>query len=88
MYDPFESRSLNVSGPAIDLMPVVPSDGIDLPSVAIALYVESGGTVSFVSQAGQTRSINLPDHAILPVGVRRVNNTGTSASGVHAFMIG
>lgn len=88
MYDPFEGRALSLAGPAVDLLPVSPADATDLPSVAIALYVEGGGTLSFVSRAGQTRTVTLPDHAILPVAARQVNATGTTATGVHAFIVG
>lgn len=88
MTDPFKNRAPNLNGPATDIWPVTPSDVADLPSVALALYVESGGAVSFVSQSGQTRVVALADNAILPVGMRRVNATGTTASGIHAFVVG
>ena len=88
MFDPFEDRTPSAQGPANDLAPVTPSDSTDLPSVAIALYVETGGALSFVSQAGESRTVALADFAILPVGVRRVMATGTTAASIHAFVVG
>ncbi|KPN61609.1 hypothetical protein XMM379_002776 [Aliiroseovarius sp. xm-m-379] len=88
MSDPFKSRSPGLNGPATDLLPVVPSDSVDLDTVAIALLVETGGTVSFVTQSGAVRTVTLGDQTILPVGTRRVNATGTTASGIHAFIVG
>lgn len=88
MSDPFKNRAPSLNGPANDLLPVTPSDVTDLPSVALALYVETGGAVNFISQTGQQRSVSVGDNAILPVGTRRVNATGTSASGIHAFIVG
>lgn len=87
MTDPFENRTLNLNGPARDILPVAPSDTIDLPSVALALYVETAGDVTFITQAGEVRTLRLTDFSILPVGTRRVNATGTTASGIHAFVV-
>lgn len=87
MNDPFKERSYSLSGPATDIRPVTPSDSADLPSVAIALYVESAGTVAFVTQAGESRLVNLPDFSFLPVGTRQVLASGTTASGIHALTV-
>ena len=87
MTNPFENRATSLSGPATDLMPVTPNDATDLTSVAVSLYVETGGTVAFVSVAGQSRTVTLPDNAILPVGISRVLATGTTAAGIHAFVV-
>ncbi len=88
MNDPFKNRSPNLSGPATDIIPITPADGTDLPTVCVALYIETGGTLAVVTQAGESRSITLGDRSILPVGVRRVEATGTSASGIHGFVVG
>lgn len=85
--NPFENRSLALSGPATDALPVAPDDGADLPHVAVGLYVETGGTIGFVSVAGQTRTVAVADFSILPVGVRRVHATGTTATGIHALVL-
>ena len=88
MQDPFKSRVPNLNGPATDLLPVVPSDALDLPAVAVALFVETAGSLSFVAQSGETRSDNMTDFSILPVGTRRVLASGTTATGIHAFVVG
>ena len=87
MTNPFAGRASSLQGPAADIQPVIPNDSTDLPSVALALYVENGGTVSIVTVKGQSRTVELPDFTILPVGVRRVKATGTTASGIHAMVI-
>jgi hypothetical protein len=87
MHNPFENRVLSLDGPAKDIVPVTPSDSTDLPDVSTALYVETGGTVNILTAAGETRSISLADYSFLPVGVRRVNATGTTAAGIHALVI-
>lgn len=85
--NPFEHRIQALSGPATDALPVIPDDSTDLGHVAIGLYTETGGTVSMVTVTGETRSIAVADFSVLPVGVRRVNATGTTASGLHALVL-
>ena len=51
MINPFTNRAGSLQGPATDIQPVSPNDQEDLPVTAIALYVETGGTVSFVTVA-------------------------------------
>jgi hypothetical protein len=85
--NPFASRALSLSGPATDIVPVTPNDSADLADVAVALYAEVGGTISFVTARGGARSVALADYALLPVGVARVMATGTTATGIHALVI-
>lgn len=84
--DPFKNRVTALSGPARDAMPVAPNDTTDLSSVALGLYVETGGSLSIVTVSGETRSLTVADFSILPVGVRRVRATGTTATGIHALV--
>ena len=87
MTNPFSNRVPSLNGPASDMAPVTPSDVTDLPQVAVALYVETGGTLAFTSITGDTRTVAVGDFAILPVGALRVLATGTTATGVHAFTV-
>lgn len=88
MTNPYGGRAVPLSGPANDLMPVQPDDGADLPSTALALYVETGGVVVVDTVAGDApRSVTVGDRALLPVSVRRVRASGTTASGLHALVI-
>lgn len=87
MPNPFDSREASLSGPAHDILPVTPSDSVDLIHVALALYVQTGGNLAIVTEAGTTRTVAVADFSILPVGVRRVNLTGTTATGIHALVL-
>ena len=87
MTNPFASRTPPLSGPATDIVPVTPDDSTELAHVALALYVETGGSLSLVTLHGQSRQVLVADHAILPVACRRVNATGTTASGIHAMVL-
>lgn len=85
--NPFDHRTHSVSGPATDALPISPDDANDLPMVAIALYVESGGTVVIDTVAGETRTIAVADFSILPLGTRRIRLSGTTAAGIHALVL-
>lgn len=85
--NPFAHRARSIHGPATDALPVTPDDATDLPMVAIALYVETGGTLVIDTVAGETRTIAVADFSILPLGTRRVRATGTTASGIHALVL-
>ncbi|MFN4130116.1 MAG: hypothetical protein ACK4GC_09910 [Paracoccaceae bacterium] len=87
MTNPFQSRSADLGGPATDILPVTPNDSVDLVHVALALYVERGGVISFVTERSQSRVVEVADYTILPVATRRVNATGTTAAGIHALVI-
>lgn len=87
MANPFQNRALSISGPATDISPVVPDDVADLSEIAIAIYVEGGGAISFTTVSGQSRSVQVTDYSLLPVGVKRVNATGTTATGIHALVL-
>jgi len=87
MPNPFETRSTSLSGPGTDYVPVTPDDQAEFADTAVALFVETGGAVAFVSQAGQDRVVQLPDYGFLACGVRRVKATGTTAVGIHAIIV-
>ena len=69
--DPFSSRMTSASGPGRDYVPVTPSDATPLTTPAIALYVETGGVVSFVSATGATRTVAVSDYGWVLCGVRQ-----------------
>ncbi|MCV6823115.1 MULTISPECIES: spike base protein, RCAP_Rcc01079 family [Halocynthiibacter] len=87
MHNPFENRQPNLNGPSTDLVPVAPNDTTDLSSVALALYIETGGTLVILTEKEETRTVKVSDFMTLPTGVRRVFATGTTASGIHAFVV-
>lgn len=90
MGNPFQDRQVPFGGPSADLVPVVASNDTDLPDVALALYIETGGTLCFTSAAGEDRVVVVPDFHTMACGVQRVlvssGVSTTSASGIHAYV--
>ena len=87
MSNPFASRATTIAGPGIDYAPVTPNDSADLADVAIALYIEGAGDVTFVSLKGEERTVAVSDFGWILCGVARVLDTGTTATGIHAVVI-
>lgn len=66
---------------------ITPSDSVDLPSVTRGVYVGGDGNVVAVSEAGVAVTFaNASAGAILPIRARRINATGTTATGLVALI--
>ena len=52
MTDFFNGRTPSLSGPATDIVPVQPDDQTDLAQGAVALYVETGGSLRLTTVRG------------------------------------
>lgn len=88
MANPYSGRAVPIGGPATDIVPVTPDDAADLPHHALALYVETGGAVAIETISGDApRIVAMADVSLLPVGVRRVRASGTTATGIHALVL-
>ena len=88
MTNPFAAHLSALSGPARDIVPIVPDDNVELPHVAVSLYVEAGGTIRFEAVAGGERTLDAASFSLLPVGVRKVFATGTDvAVKLHALVL-
>jgi hypothetical protein len=79
-------RAPSASAPARRLWTVTPDDDADLPAVAKALYLATGGDLRILA-AGDATPVTLADHpaGYVPVQVRRVLATGTTALDVVAL---
>lgn len=63
---------------------VVPNDGLDLTVTAKALYVGGAGNLSIIAEGSSTSVIlsNVQGGSIIPVRVKRVLATGTTATDI------
>lgn len=69
--------------PANDIIPVTPSDTVDIP-LCDALLISVGGTIVVITAAGKTRTLTVPA-GLIPLQVTRVLSSGTSATGISAL---
>lgn len=87
MADAWESTGGSIDAPAKNAAAVTPSDSADLGDVAVALYVGGAGDVSVDTVGGQESIVfsSMSAGTILPVRVKRVNATGTTATNIVAL---
>ncbi len=78
----------NASDPANGAAAITPSDSTDLATYARAIYVGVGGNIKVdLTDAGTgVTFVGVPQGTILPVQVKRVYATGTTASSLVAML--
>lgn len=90
--DPYAQRSTTINSYSRDAFAVTPNDATNLaPVYAKALYVGVTGNVTVVpiNAVADTDTVlftAVPAGTILPIQVRRVMATGTTASGIIALV--
>ncbi|MGA0837813.1 MAG: spike base protein, RCAP_Rcc01079 family [Ilumatobacteraceae bacterium] len=78
-----EVGNLNVS---ITYEAVTPSDSTDLTTLARAIYVGGAGNVVAVQHDGTAVTFTgVPAGTVLPIAVRRINSTSTTATAIVAL---
>lgn len=82
MPDAFDTRMRSPRDPAISVFAITPDDAADLPQVTTALNVATPGTVRVTTVDGSTADLTVHPGQAFPVRVRRVWQTGTSATGI------
>ena len=85
MPDSFADRTRRPSDPAITLFDIVPDDDADLSHVTTALSVATPGTVRVTTVNGSVSDVVVHPGATFPLRVRRVWETGTTATGIRGL---
>lgn len=82
----FSGRAWSLTGPAMTLCAVVPSDTADLPDGPCrGLYVGTAGTLRLMDCAGHVVDLISSEAQYHPLRVQRVLATGTTAADVIAL---
>ena len=75
-----------IDSPAAYAVAVTPDDDTDLTTYARSLYVGTGGNVRVITSGGNTVTFtSVPNGSVLPVRVKRVLSTSTTASNIVAL---
>ncbi|PWR04397.1 hypothetical protein DKT77_01595 [Meridianimarinicoccus roseus] len=86
MTDLYANTTPGLSSPAVDGTMIVPSDAGDLSHVTRAVYVGTGGTISAQLASGAMVTMaGVPGGSLLPLRIRKVMATGTTAGQMVAF---
>lgn len=80
--------TLRIDGVASDAVAITPSDTTELNLVGF--YVGTTGNVSVITQGGDNSTPvifnSVPAGTIIPLLIRRVRSTGTTASNIRGFI--
>lgn len=67
------------------ILEVTPSDTTDLVTTTSGLHVNGSGNVKVDTAFGQTRTLYLLAGVSYPYELKRIHNTDTTATGIHAL---
>ena len=87
MIDMFKTHARSLTSPPEDAAAITPSDaGSGLSHVTRALYVGVAGDLALLMQGGATVVLRgVPSGSFLPLRVRQVLASGTTADGIVGF---
>lgn len=87
MIDMFRTHARSLTSPPEDAAEITPSDTIDSAvAVTRALYVGVAGDIVLLMYGGATVTLrSVPSGSFLPLRVRRVLASGTTADGIVGF---
>ena len=87
MPDTYAAHASSLTAPARDGFAITPNDATDLPDVTRALYVGGPGHLVLTLQAGATLTLsNVPSGSLLPLRVKRILATGTTATAIVGLL--
>ncbi len=87
--NPWTGSGGNMTGLCSDIIPVTPSDTVDIATNTVSVGIvckTTAGNVVITTVAGVDRTYPISLDEVLPVGVSRVKATGTTAVGIWAFL--
>lgn len=80
----YSPTAVDLDTPAVRAFSITPNDGADLPEVVRALYVGGAGDISviLVGDSSAVVLVAVPVGSLLPIRVKRVRATGTTATSI------
>lgn len=88
LFDETLQMNRTLAGTFGGMVDVVPDDAEDLPAPAVKLYVETGGALVVTPLNGAASvTLQVPDFSEIPLNVRRVHASGTTAAGIKAYVV-
>lgn len=84
-FNPLDQRA-GATVPAFRIADVTPSDTHQFDVINRAIWVGTGGNLSVVTYGGDSTTImNVQDGSLLPLIVKRIKSTGTTASNIQIW---
>ncbi len=86
MPNAFATRTRKPADPAITIFAITPDDTKDLTQITTALNAATPGTVRVTTLDGTTEELSIQPGLAFPVQVKRVWQTGTTATGIKGLV--
>lgn len=87
MPDRFADHAIGLESPASHGFAIAPSDGADLVETTRAIYVGSSGNLAVTLASGAEVTLTgIPGGTLLPVRLRRIRATGTTATAIVGLL--
>ena len=86
MPSDFGTRHRRPTDPAIRVLEITPDDGADLAEIVSAINVATPGVVRVTTEDGTTSDVMVHPGDAFPLRVRRVWQTGTTATGLRGLV--
>lgn len=80
--DPFHAHAPGLESPALGALTITPADGSDLARATRALNVAQAGFLRVTMVSGDVVTLYVAAGLAFPARVRRVWQTGTTATGI------
>lgn len=85
MIDKFRDRSSGLESPGHSAIEVTPNDAADMAIASRALYIGQAGDLKITTVGGDVVTFTAVPVGLLPMRVRRVHATGTTAGAIVAI---
>lgn len=84
MTDKFLGQAYTLESPSQEIIAITPNDNADLSVFTRVIYVGVAGNISVIPLAGSTpvTFVGVQAGQLLPIRVKRVRSTGTTASSI------
>ena len=86
MSDSFTGQMRRPADPAISVFTITPNDASDLEQVTTAINVATPGNLRVTTVDGSTNDISVVPGQVFPIRIKRVWQTGTTATGVRGLV--
>lgn len=82
--DAFDYNTKSLDSPASKAFAITPTDGVEITYVTRGLFTGSGGSITLILEddTSAVTLINVPSGIVLPLRVKQVNSTSTTATGL------
>ena len=85
--NPYSLQPIQLASMARDVNTITPSDSVFFDIIPIAIRISTAGNLHVITAKDSERTITVSAGEILPVGLKKIYATGTTATGFLAYYL-